>query len=268
MVTLGPPGAGKSSTVETLRSQKPVCVGCKTEVADLRKLDLTPDDSLQVFDEGGDDVYKITSPIFNTPKSIPMLVHDMTKVDGTLSSSADILRQNLLLHPENQVLVVLTHIDKCNVASRKENQDFILSCFSNVIDKEIQLLKASQTDAESNRKRIIALLEKQKTKLRCFPISCNTYEGVKELRDFLQTIVQQRRIVLPQSWLQFYKVMMTEDYSFFRKLYLRTMFSKVREDFKDSGQLDSQFLQALVYFADVGLILYYKNVIVKGAEVR
>ena len=76
MVTLGPPGAGKSSTVETLRTQKSALVTCKTEVADLRQLDISPDDSIQVFDEGGDDIYKITSPVFNTPKSIPMLVHD------------------------------------------------------------------------------------------------------------------------------------------------------------------------------------------------
>ena len=261
MVTLGPPGAGKSSTVETLRNQRTSCVDCKTEVADLRQLDLTPQDSVQVFDEGGDDVYKITSPIFNTPKSIPMLVHDMTKVDGTLSNSADIFRQNLLLHPENQVLVVLTHIDKCNLTSQQKNKDVIMSSFNSVIDNEIQMLAVSRTGTKPQRKTLIDLLENQKKGLKCFPISCKTYDGVPELLDFLTTLVQQRRVVLPQSWLQFYKEMMKQDPSFFRKCDLQALYAAVRRELKnDAQQLQSQFLQSLIYFADVGLILYYHKV--------
>ena len=251
MVTLGPPGSGKSSTVETLRAKKPVLVSRKTEVADLRQLDISPDDTIQVFDEGGDDVYKITSPVFNTPKSIPMLVHDITKVDGILT--------NLLLRPENQVVFVLTHVDCCDKVILHRNKDLITSTFLDVIQGEIQLLEKSKIGEKEKRQRIIDHLEKQKAAFRCFPISCKTSDGVNKLTLFLQETVQKRRVYLPLTWFSFYKVAIQDESSFLLKENLLPIYRKNDQE-KYNKHLESQFQQCLLYFSDVGLFLLFDNV--------
>ena len=66
--------------MESLKSQKPIQVEKRTHVADWTSLNIGENETVQIYDEGGQDVYRITSSIFNAPNSTPMLMHDATKV--------------------------------------------------------------------------------------------------------------------------------------------------------------------------------------------
>ena len=119
---MGPPESGKSSTAESLKNQMPVLVEKRTRVADFRTWNISPTDTVHIYDEGGQDIYKVTAPVFNTANSVPLLMHNSAKVGSDqLEETSQILRETLQHHPENQVTAVLTHIDLLDKQSLERN---------------------------------------------------------------------------------------------------------------------------------------------------
>ena len=264
IVTLGPPEAGKYSTIESLKSQKPVLVEKRTRVADWKSWYVTATETVQIYDEGGQNIYRITSPVFNTTNSIPMLMHDAKKVTHTdLECTSQILRETLQHHPENQIVVVLTHIDEITEETLAKNNTVIKKKFQSVIQKVINALEVSACGNVTNKRQLISLLEKQKDGLMFFPVSSKTFQGMAELTAFVKGILEKKSVVLPSKWVQLFKMMSDRDVPYwnygelvtlFRKLYSTT--AKVFQ----RSKIDSKCLAAVTYFRDVGLLLFYDSV--------
>ena len=128
MTLLGPTTAGKSSLMSSLIAGKSILVHIddRTQVADIKTWDITAIDSIQLFNHGGHEVYRITSHLFIGRNSIILLVHDISQVSETsVRDTTNILRHALQYHPENQVHVVLTHTDVVRTDILLKNKDYI-----------------------------------------------------------------------------------------------------------------------------------------------
>ena len=112
LMLLGPTTAGKSSIMKYLIDGKPAIVRIddSTQVADIKTWEITPEDSIQLFDHGGHDIYKVTSPIFMVPNGTVALVHDISQVsEDKVDDTTAILHHALAHHSDNQVHLMLTH---------------------------------------------------------------------------------------------------------------------------------------------------------------
>ena len=212
MTLLGPTLAGKSSTMKSLIAGKSVLVHIndRTQVADIRTLDITAQDAILMFDHGGHEIYRIMSPLFITLKSIIMLVHNISQIsEAGVSDTTNILQHVLDYHPQNQVNLVLTHTDEINADSALKNRDYLLTKVHQCIDEEINSL-ACFNKPDDDRSRLSAQLQKQKDNMKVFLLSNKTCNGMNNLMEYLTRVVQQNRVSLPQKWVQFYTVMMSK----------------------------------------------------------
>ena len=262
MTLLGPTLAGKSSTMKSLIAGKSVLVHIndRTQVADIRTLDITAQDAILMFDHGGHEIYRIMSPLFITLKSIIMLVHNISQIsEAGVSDTTNILQHVLDYHPQNQVNLVLTHTDEINADSALKNRDYLLTKVHQCIDEEINSL-ACFNKPDDDRSRLSAQLQKQKDNMKVFLLSNKTCNGMNNLMEYLTRVVQQNRVSLPQKWVQFYTVMMSKKQKFFKLTELQQLYEglyiKIWHILQQS-QITKNFSAALAYYHATGHVLYY-----------
>ena len=269
---LGPTTAGKSSIMKSLMEGKAVLVHIDdcTQVADIQTLEITPQDSIQLFDHGGHDIYRITSPIFIVPNGTVALVHDISQVgENRVDDTTAILRHALAYHPENQVHLVLTHTDVVSTDDVQKNRDFIEANVHACIDQEIQSLTRPIEEDEA-RKQLVAQLQKQKDNMEVFLVSSKTFEGMENLKEFLTKVTSQNRVSLPEKWVKFYKLMLKQQKNFFKITELQQLFkelySKGTQMFQQE-KIKKKFRSTLEYYRAAGHVLHFPDNPVLGEYV-
>ena len=261
---LGPTTAGKSSIMKSLIEGKSVLVHIddRTQVADIQTWEITPQDSIQLFDHGGHDIYKITSPIFIVPNGTVALVHDINKVgENRVDDITAILQHALAYHPENQVHLVLTHTDVVSTDDAQKNRDFIEAKVHACIDQEIQSLIRPIEEDEA-RNQLVAQLKKQKDNMEVFLLSSKTFEGMDNFKEFLAKMTEQKRVSLPEKWVQFYKLMLNQKRNFFKITELQKLFQQLyfkRTNIFQPGKIMKKFRSALEYYRAAGHVLYFSD---------
>ena len=261
---LGPTTAGKSSIMKSLIEGKAVLVHIddRTQVADIQTLEITPQNSIQLFDHGGHDIYKITSPIFIVPNGTVALVHDISKVgENRVDDTTAILQHALAYHPENQVHLVLTHTDVVSADDVQKNRDFIEAKVHACIDQEIQSLIRPIEEDEA-RNQLVAQLKKQKDNMEVFLLSSKTFEGMDNFKEFLAKMTEQKRVSLPEKWVQFYKLMLNQKRNFFKITELQKLFQQLyfkRTNIFQPGKIMKKFRSALEYYRAAGHVLYFSD---------
>ena len=260
LMLLGPTTAGKSSMMKSLIEGKAVLlhIDDRTQVADIQTWDITPKDSIQLFDHGGQDIYRITSPIFIVPNATVALVHDISQVSDRVDDTIAILRHALAYHPENQVHLVLTHTDLVNTDDAQKNRDIIKAKVHACIDQEIDSLKdISEKDADISR--LLAQLQKQKENMEVFLISSKTFKGMINLKGFLTEMISEKRVVLPETWIQFYKLISNQKKNFLKITELEQLSKEFYFEDKPLFQQAKQLTSALKYFRDAGHVIHFPD---------
>ena len=234
----------------------------RTQVADIQTWEISPEDSLQFFDHGGHEIYRITSPIFIVPNSTIALAHDISKVsEEKVDDTTAVLRHALAYHPENQVHLVLTHTDLVSTDDAQKNMDFIEAKVHAYIDQEIQSLTHS-TDNNEARGQLVAHLQKQRRNMKVFLLSSKTLDGMDNLKEFLTTETEQKRVSLPEKWIHFYKVMVNQKKNFFKITELQKLFKQVYSkgtQLFQQTKIMKQFKLALEYYRAAGHVLYFPD---------
>ena len=264
---MGPTTAGKSSLLNSLIANRGVVANIdnRTQIAEIKSLDVSDVDTMQVYDQGGHKIYNITTPLFMTDNSLILLVHDITKVSkDDLEETICFLHQTLQQYPKNHIHVVLTHSDLLDEVYAKENEIIIKKALETSIRKEISSMEKEQSYQEnSSNKSLSDILAKQKENMRYFVISSETYAGIDALKQFLAEIAEDRREEVPEKWIGMYKKLKSQKKSFWKVDDVQTIFeglySSFGKWFKHSKIL-SQFTVALRYFKNAGQILFYEDV--------
>ena len=261
---LGPTTAGKSSVMKSLIEGKAVLVHIddRTQVADIQTWEITPEDSMQIFDHGGHDIYRITSPIFIVPNGIVALVHDISKVsEDRVDDTTAILNHALAYHPENQLNLVLTHTDLVSTDDAQKNRDLIKSKVHACIDQEIHSL-THPTEKDEGRSQLLAKLQKQKDNMQVFLLSSKTFDGMDNLKEFLTKVTAEKRVSLPKKWVQFYKLMLDQKNNFFKLTELERLFKQLYfkgTQLLQQAKIMKKFKLALEYYRAAGHVLYFPD---------
>ena len=264
LMLLGPTTAGKSSLMKSLIERKAVLVHIddRTQVADIQNWEINPKASIQFFDHGGHEIYRITSPIFIVPNSTVALVHDISQVnEDKVDDTTAILRHSLAYHPDNQVHLVLTHTDLVSIDDAQKNKDLIKAKVHACIETEIQSL-THPTDKDEDRSQLLAQLQKQKDNMEVFLLSSKTFEGMDNLKEFLTKVTAQKWISLPEKWVQFYKVMLNQKKNFFKITELQQLFKYLyfrHSQLFQQAKIMKKFMSALEYYRAAGHVLYFPN---------
>ena len=269
MMLLGPTTAGKTSIMQSLINEIPVLVDIRnrTQVADIKEWNISDTDTIEVFDQGGHAIYNITNPIFLSPSCIRFIVHDVTKVEPTqIKETSEILIQLLQLHPQNQIHVVLTHIDKMDAVGIDKHRKMVKEKLEATIDQEIQNLShlTPSDEKERDSKELLSRhLQQQKEDMEHFLVSNKTYEGLNAVKDFLMAIIAQKRIPIPEKWVKFYKVIREQKSEFLKVDDLKSKFvelySAISQQFQ-KVKVTTKFQSALRHFRNSGLIIYFDNI--------
>ena len=267
MMLLGSTTAGKTSVMESLINEMPVLVDMnkRTQVANIKEWNISYTDIIEVFDQGGHPIYNITNPIFLSPSCIRFIVHDITKVGATeLEETSDILIQTLQLHLQSQVHVILTHIDNVDAVGIDRHKKMVKEKLEGTIDQEVRnlnLLALSDKEEGDSKELLSRQLHQQKKDVEYFLVSNKTYDGLNALKDFLMEVIAQKRIHIPEKWVQFYKLMLRQKSEFLKVEDLKPIFEPL---YSTSGFQEAQvskiFLSALRHFRNSGLIMYFDNI--------
>ena len=269
MMLLGPTAAGKTSIMQSLITEVPVLVDIKyrTQVANVKEWNISDRDTIQVFDQGGHPIYNITNPIFLSPSCIRFIVHDIAKVDATeLEKTCDILIQSLQIHPQNQMHVVLTHTDRMDAGGIDRHKKMVKEKLEATIDQDVQKLsRLALTDKEESDSRdlLSRQLQLQKEGMEYFLVSNKTYEGVNALKEFLMAQIAQKRMPIPEKWVQFYKMIMEQKSEFLKISDLKSIFEQQYSTWNKQFQrvkVTKKFQSALRHFSNSGLIMYFDNI--------
>ena len=250
--------------MKSLIEGKPVLVHIddRTQVADIETWYITSEDSVQLFDHGGNESYRITSPIFMVPNGTIALVHDISQVSGeNIWDTTEVLRHALTYHPENQVHLVLTHTDVVSGDDAQKNGDLIEAKIHACIDEEIHAVTLS-TEKDEERSRLLAHLQKQKDKMKVFLLSSKTGAGMTFLKEFLTKVTALKRVSLPEKWVKFYKMMLNEKKKFFKVTELQLLFKELyfkRTQLFQQAKIIKKFRSALEYYHAAGHVLYFPD---------
>ena len=192
------------------------------------------------------------------------IVHDVTKVKSTqLEQTSDILIQSLQLHPQNQIHVVLTHTDMLNADVIEGHKKMVKEKLEAAIDQEVQNLSSFDLTDEKERHLLSRQLQQQKKGMKYFLVSNKTYEGVNALKDFLMALIAQKRISIPEKWVQFYKAILKQEGEFLKVKDLKFIFEQLYSTWNQQFQkakLTKKFQSALRHFRNSGLIMYFDNI--------
>ena len=279
----------------------------RTQVADIQTWEITPEDSIQLFDHGGHDIYRVTSPIFIVPNGTIALVHDISQVsEDKVQDTTAILRHAMAYHPENQVHLMLTHTDLVSEDDAEKNRDIIVAKVHAYIDQEIKsltpptekdedrspllaqlhptgkdedrspllaqlhptekdedrsqvLAQLHPTEKDKERSRLLAQLQKQKDNMEVFLLSSKTFQGMINLKEFLIKITAEKRVVLPEKWVQLYKLISKQKKNFLKISELEQLSKEFYFDGKPLFEQAKQFTSALEYFRAAGHVVHFPN---------
>ena len=230
-----------------------------TQVADIQTWEITMKDSIQIFDHGGHDIYRITSPIFIVPNGTIALVHDISQIsENKVDDTTAILRHAFTYHPENQVHVVLTHTDLVSTDDAQKNRDFIKAKVHACFDQEIRSFELL-TGKDEGRSQLLAQLLKQKDNMEVFLLSSKTFEGMVNLKEFLIKITAEKRVVLPEKWVQFYKLISNQKKNFLKITELERLSKEFSFVGKPLFQQSKQFTIALQYYRAAGHVVHFPD---------
>ena len=264
LMLLGPTTAGKSSMMKSLIQGRPVLVHIddRTQVADIETWYITSQDSVQLFDHGGHEIYRITSPIFIVPNGTIALVHDISQVsDAKVGDTTAILRHSLAYHPENQVHLILTHTDVVSTDVAQKNRDIVKDKVHACIDQEIECLTLC-SENNDERSRLLFHLQRQKDNMEVFLLSSKTGAGMTILTEFLTKVTVQKRVSLPEKWVQFYKLMLNQKKSFFKVTELHQLFKGLyvkHTHVLQKAKIEKKFRSALDYYHAAGHVLHFPD---------
>ena len=291
--------------VESLIAGKAVLVNIedRTQVINLKEWNISEDDIVHIYDHGGHWIYSITTPLFVSKDSILFLVHDVTKVQPEeIKQTTDVLRLAFHQYPNNKMYIIFTHTDLIDANEVAENSDFLMCKMWQYLDDEIKNLNKLLIQKKSEERQDIVddtahLLDQFKDKESNMPFFCvssENYSGMKEVKECLVKVAKEKRVAVPESWIEFYKEI-TET----KKIYLTLnetlelfqgerlslpetsdgvtklerifhFFQRVTQCFRGASQNmpetsdvavhpESESFVPLQYFADSNLCLHYEN---------
>ena len=259
--------------VESLIAGKAVLVNIedRTQVVNLKEWNISEDDILHIYDHGGHWIYSITTPLFVSKDSVLFLVHNITKVQPEeINQTTEVLRLAFHQYPANMMYIIFTHTDVIDANQVTQNSDFLMGKLKQYLDDEISNLNKLLIQKSDERQDIIddtaQLLERFKEKrsnLPVFHVSSQNYTGMKEVKECLMKVAQEKRTDVPESWVEFYKQILES-----KKIYLTLdetlqMFPgaprRVPETAEGETIQESESLVPLHYFADSNLCLYYES---------
>ena len=202
--------------VESLIAGEAVLVNIKdrTQIVNLKEWNISEDDILHIYDHGGHLIYSITTPLFVSKDSVLFLVHDVTKVQAEeINQTTEVLRLAFNQYPENKMYIIFTHTDLIDANQVTQNSDFLMGKLKQYLDDEISNLNKLLIQKKSDERQDIVddtahLLEHFKEKrsnLPVFHVSSQNYSGMKEVKESLMKVAQEKRVDVPESWVKFYK---------------------------------------------------------------
>ena len=111
--------------------------------------------------------------------------------------------------------------------------------------------------------KLLEHFKDKRSNLQVFCVSSKNYSGMKEVKDLLMKEAKEKRLVVPESWVGFYKQIIET-----KKIYLTLnetlqLFQEIsHSSLKTSGNVthpESDFLVPLQYFSDSNLCLHYED---------
>ena len=261
--------------VESLISGKAVLVNIedRTHVVNFKEWNITGDDIIHVYDHGGHFVYCITSPLFISRESVLFIVHDVTRIHpDDITRTTDALFQALHQYPANPMYIILTHIDLLNSDQVAQNSDFLRRKLLKFLDDEISNLnkliiqKKSDVDCEDivdDTNRLLQHFKDKRSNLPVFQVSSQNYSGMKEVKECLVKVAEEKRLDIPSSWIELYKQILGA-----KKIYLkmaevfqlyRASSDQTAETSQGASHSEKDARVPLQYFADSNLCLHYED---------
>ena len=252
--------------VESLIAGKAILVNVddRTQVINLKQWNITKEDIIHIYDQGGHMIYTITSPLFITRDSLLFIVHDLTKVKPKdTAKTTEVLRHALHQYPQNTLYIILTHIDLLQADHMAWNRDVIMEKLTQFLDDEISSLKKllrqkkvakENKDIIDDTNNLLTVFEARRSNLPFFCVSSQNYSGMKEVKDCLVDALDEKRAVIPESWVKFYKRI-----TGIQKIYMTLDETAYHFKVATHARPDSDIVGPLQYFADTNLFLHYEN---------
>ena len=180
----------------------------RTQVIDIKHLNITADDILHIYDLGGHNIYNITRPLFISKESTIFIVHDVTKVGEEMDETVDILRQTLHQYPANDVHVILTHTDllESNLVASNVNhiEEKIKSFLNQEIKNFTKLLPSQSDEALDTTIKLLKMFKQKQSEMMYYEISSKTFDGIERVQNFLKEVASKKGESVPESWVKFY----------------------------------------------------------------
>ena len=244
--------------VESLIAGKAVLVNKedRTQVVNIKEWNISKDDIVHIYDHGGHWIYSITTPLFVSKDSILFLVHDVTKVQPQeINKTTEVLRLAFHQYPDNKIYIIFTHTDLIDANQLAQNSDVLMDTLEQYLDDEISNLNklliqkktAARQDIVDDTAQLLQRFKEKRSNLPVFSVSSQDYSGIEEVKQCLMTVAKEKRTVVPESWVEFYKQILET-----KKIYLTL------NEIEQLGY-GSEFLVPLHYFSDSNLCLHYEN---------
>ena len=244
--------------VESLIAGKAVLVNIedRTQVVNLKEWNISKNDILHIYDHGGHWIYSITTPLFVSKDSVLFIVHDVTRVKPEeINQTTEVLRLAFHQYPHNKMYIIFTHTDLIDANQVSQNSDFLLDNLKQYLDDEISnlnyLLIQKKFDERQHivddTAQLLECFEEKKSNLQDFRVSSQNYAGMDKVKECLMKVAQEKRKVVPESWVEFYKQIFET-----KKIYLTL------DETKQLGY-GNEFLVPLHYFSDSNLCIHYEN---------
>ena len=244
--------------VESLIAGKAVLVNIedRTQVVNVKEWNISEDDILHIYDHGGHWIYSITTPLFVSKDSVLFLVHDVTKVrQEEINQTTEVLRLAFHQYPDNKMYIIFTHTDQIDANRVTQNSDFLMGKLKQYLDDEIsnlnKLLIQKKSDARqdivNDTAQLLECFKEKRSNLPVFHVSSQNYTGMKDVKQCLMKVAQEKHVDVPNSWVKFYNEILET-----KKIYLTL---------NEIAHLSygREFRVPLHYFSDLNLCLHYEN---------
>lgn len=271
MCLLGEATAGKTSLMQSLKTGVSYLTAeeDRTQVVNTHTWHISDQCSYQIFDQGGHQIYRITSLFFMSATSKNLICHNIS--DGSMEVTKDVLERTINLHPTSDVHFVLTKSDLVSddVANTKMQQfkTELINTFQiklNILQKLLGTPKSTELNKKVIEKLILGYNKKIKDS-RYFLVSSKLYKGIVELKQFLCELAERDIKTLPELWWNCYTYIDSLQinvlgYEQFQKIFHsgRNLTQKMKAIVNPkSSRID--ILSCLEYYHDCGLALWFKD---------
>lgn len=142
----------------------------------------------QVYDHGSLSLdYKDSSQILNhvlpppSPTATVFILHNLSQ--SNFNTTYKTLQTALIEYPKGNLHFVLTHSDKFTTQAYTEEIDKFQNRISSLLQKEISMQEKLEPEKRNNE--ILKLIKEFEESGQYFVVSCKTYSGVQDVRDYL-----------------------------------------------------------------------------------